>query len=108
LDKVFDQRASDLADARQKRPLVGPRHKALVEKDAMTAFARTLLQRQRDEIAESALRQRVLIGKQPVVGVQADIGALLHGLGQEVRAEAPRERRRNRLLEEDPEMPTAT
>lgn len=74
----------------------------------MTAFAGSLLQRQRDEIAESALRQGVLIGKQPVVRVQAHVRALLHGLGQEVCAESPRERRRNRLLEEDPDMPTAT
>jgi hypothetical protein len=49
-----------------------------------------------------------LIGKQPIVRVQAHVGASLHGLGQEVRTEPARERRRNRLLEEDPDMPAAT
>ena len=35
LHEVFDLRASDLADARQKRPLVGPWHETLVEEYAI-------------------------------------------------------------------------
>ena len=81
---MFDLRASDLADACQKRPLVGPWHETLVKKDAVAALARPFLQGQGDEIAESSLRQRVLIGKQPIVRLQPDVGPFLHGFGQQV------------------------
>jgi len=92
LNEVFDLRASDLADACQKRPLVGPWYETLIKKDAVAAIARPFLQGQGDEMSESSLRQRVLIGKQPVVGIEADVGTFLHGFGQQVRTEPPRER----------------
>jgi hypothetical protein len=59
---VFHLQAPDLADACQKRPPVGPRDETLVEKDAVAAITRPLLQGQGNEIPESALRQRVLMG----------------------------------------------
>ena len=48
---------------REKRPLIAMRGALIIEEDAVAVAAPVLLQRQRDQIAETAVRQRVLIGK---------------------------------------------
>lgn len=83
------------------------RSELAVEEQTIAALARPLLERQRDQIAETALRKRVLVWKEPIVGVESDLRAPLHRLGQDVSAEFARERRWNRLLEKEPNMPTA-
>lgn len=80
----------------------------LVEKNTVAVVARLLLQRERNQIAESSPRQRVLIRKKPVVGVQADLRVLFHGFGQQVRSELSGERGWNRLFEEQPHVPATT
>ena len=54
----------------------------------------SLLQRQGDQVAETALGQRVLIGKEAVVGIQADVRPAFHRFGQEVRTEPAGQARR--------------
>src|SRR5690606_17921398 len=76
--------------------------------DAVSLIASTLLQREGDQVAEAALRQRVLVRKQAVVRVEADVGPPLHGLGEKVRAEPARQRCRNGFFEEKPDVPAAT
>src|SRR5260370_299943 len=49
----LDGGSIDLADARQERPLVGMRQMAVIEKDAIAELPRSLLQRQRDQVAEA-------------------------------------------------------
>ena len=63
-----------------------------------------LLQRQGDQVAESAVRHRVLIRKQTVVRIQADVRPTLHRLGQDVGAQPAGQRGRNGLLEEEPDV----
>ena len=76
----------------------------VVDEHAVAALARLLLQRHRDQIPESSLRQRVLIGKEPVVRVQSDVGSPLHRLGQQERAELARKCSRDGVCEEEPDM----
>ena len=104
LDDPFDLRSADPAHAREKRPLVGPRDEVVIEEDAVALLARSLLQRQGDQVPESSLRHRVLIRKETIVRIQADVRPALHRLGQDVRAQPARQRGRNGLLEEEPDV----
>ena len=84
-------RFSEASKPGEERPLVGPRIELLVEEYAVAALPRAALQGKRDEVAESAFRYRVLAREESVVGVEAEIGVALHGLGQDMGAEAARE-----------------
>ena len=68
---VLDQRlylsSPNTSCARKECPLIRPRDKCLVDEDTAPVVARPLLKRQGDEVAETALRQRVLIGKEAIV-----------------------------------------
>jgi hypothetical protein len=108
LNDAFDTRASNSLDARETRPLVDPGVTVLVQEDAVAVLAWTALQRQCDEIAETAVRERVLAGEQAVVGVQPDVGALLHRLGEQVRPEPPRQSGWQRIFEEQPDVTAAS
>ncbi len=79
-----------------------------VEKCAVLTFPGLFLERQGNQVAEPSLRERVLIGKETVVRVQPDAWSSFHRLGQEERTELPREGRRNRLLEEEPDVPATS
>ena len=104
LRDLLDLGSAHLAHAREKRPLICPRHERVIEEDAVALLAGSLLQRQGDQVAESSLRHRVLIRKETVVRIQSDVRPPLHRLGQEVRSEPAGQRGRNRLLEEDPDV----
>src|ERR1051326_5904351 len=104
-DDRFHVRWHNLSHARQKRPLVAIRQPLLVEEDAVPAIARMPLKRQRDQIAEASLRQRVLTRKESVIRVEADFRPALHRLREYERAELARERGRNGFFEEEPYMP---
>ena len=104
LDDPFDLRSADLAHAREKRPLVGPRDEMVIEEDAVALLAWSLLQRQGDQVPESSLRHRVLIRKEAVVRIQADVRSPLHRLGQDVRAQPSGQRGWNGFLEEEPDV----
>ena len=100
----FDFGTADLPDARQECPLIRMRMALFIEKDAVATIPRPFLQRQGDEVAEAAVRQRVLIGEEPVIRTQADIRATLHRLGQNVRAEIAGQPGRNGFLEKQPQV----
>lgn len=91
--------------AREKRPLVGKRHQRSIHEDAVSIFTRRFLQWQRDEVAEAAVWQRVLVGKETVVGFQADFWAAIHRLGEDVCAEFAGGGCGDCVGEENPDMP---
>ena len=87
--------------------MVWPRHEVVIHEDTVALVTRTALERQGDQVPEAALRHRVLVREEPVVGVQADVRPVLHRLREKVRAEPARQRRRNRVLEEEPRVSAA-
>lgn len=93
-----------LLDARKKGPLVRPRGQVVVHKDAVPFVPRCLLQRQRNQVAESSLWHRVLIGEKAVVRIETDLGPTFHRFGEEVRSKPPGQGRGHRLLEEEPHV----
>ncbi len=107
LDDGFRLGSADRAHASEKCPLIGPRNQLLVEEHAVSHIAGALLQRKSDEVSEATLRQGVLVGKQTVVRVQAHVGPPLHGFGEEVGTEAPRQGCRDGFPEEEPDVPAA-
>lgn len=88
----------------EEGPLVRPGLERLVEEDAVRMLTSRLLQRKGDQVAEASLRHRVLIRKQPVVGVQTHMVSPLHGFRQHMRGEPTGERGGQRLVEEQPKM----
>jgi hypothetical protein len=62
------------------------------------------LKRQRDQVPESALGQRVLVRKETVVRIEADVGATLQRLCEDQRAEFAREGCRDSLFEKEPHV----
>ena len=80
------------------------RQKAVIEKDAIATLPRSLLKRQGDQVAKAALGKCVLIGEETVIGIKPDARPAFHRFGQQVRAELARERRRDRLLEKQPDV----
>ena len=71
-----------------------------VDKDAIADFTRCPLQRKHDQVAEPAERHRVLAGQQTVVGDEADIGAPVHGFGDQGRTQLSGGPGRDRFTEE--------
>jgi len=67
-----------------------------------------MLQRESDQVAEAALGHRVLARKQAVVRVEADLMTTFKCVREDRAAQIPRRVCRNRTLEEDPEMRSAT
>ena len=50
----------------EELPLVGVRKEPVIDEDGITRLPRAVLQRERDEVAESAARERVLVGEESV------------------------------------------
>jgi hypothetical protein len=67
-------------------------------------LAAQLLQGQRDQVAETALGQRVLVGKEPVVGAQLQLACAAAGMADERSAQAPGVARGDPAGEEHPRM----
>lgn len=84
--------------------MVGPWHQIVVNEHAVALVTRCPLQGRRDQVPEAALWQCVLVREEAIVGVQADVGSVLHRLREEVRTEPARQRRRNGVLEEQPHV----
>ena len=82
------------------------RGEGLINENAVADFARDFLQRQRDQIAEAALGQGVLVGEKPVVGGESEFGPLFHGFREDEAAEFSRERGGNGLGEKHPDVTT--
>jgi hypothetical protein len=79
---------------------MGP--KRVIEEDGVADLAGLELEGKGDEVTEAASRHRVLIGKEPVVGLHSEPGTARHRLGEEVAADLPSDRSQDRLHEEEP------
>ena len=108
LRDLLDLGAAHLAHARKERPLIGPWREGVVQEHAVALLPRALLQRQGNQVAEAALRHRVLVGETAVVRIQPDVRPALHGFGQHERTEPAGQGGRNRAVEEDPDVPAMT
>lgn len=62
------------------------------------------MQRQGDQVAEAAPGHCILAWKQPVIGREADLGAVVHRACQQQRAQPPRFRRGDGFRKEYPDM----
>lgn len=98
----------------EKRPLVRVGPQRTIHKDAAAAFARVLLERQGDQVAEATDtgaarprltgRHRVLVGKQAVVRRQLELPGARAGVADDGGAQASGITRRHTAAEEHPCM----
>jgi hypothetical protein len=95
-------------DRRQECPLIRVWTQTGVDEHAATLFSRPLLQRQGNQIAETTLRHRALIGKEPVVGIELQLPGARACVADDRRAQAACVARRDLASEEDPRMGTMT
>ena len=57
------------------------RFKIIVQKNAVVATARLMLQRQRDQVAKSTEWHEVLAREKAIIGIEAQIRTTIHGGG---------------------------
>lgn len=76
----------------------------LIKEHAIAVTARSSLKWHGDEIAETALRQRVLVGKESVIRIQTNLMSSVHRTGQHGRPELASHQGRNRFFKEHPDM----
>ena len=91
-------------DASQVRPLIRERDEVVVDEDAAAALPCGSLKRQRDQVAEAALRHHVLAREQPVIRGQTDARLARRRLRQDDGRKAPSVGRWDRCGEEDPNV----
>src|SRR3954447_15385626 len=108
LSQGFDACSADPSHSRQESPLVRPWNEVVVDKHTVALITCALLKRQGDQVAETSLGQRVLVGKEAIVGIQPDIGTALHRLGEQVGAQASHQRCRQGFVKKQPRMATAS
>ena len=80
----------------------------VIKEDAVALSARSLLQWQGDQVPESSLRHRVLIRKETIVRIQADVRPPFHRFSQDVRAQPACQRGGNGVLKEEPDVRTSS
>jgi len=85
-------------------PLVLVRLEPLIQEQRVALLAGPVLQRQCDQVPETALGKRVLTWKQTVIGGHAKCRAAAHRVGQDRKPEAPREYSGDRRTKEEPDM----
>src|SRR5271170_4729879 len=90
LNNAIETVSRHVLNASKVSPLVGVRRKVAIDKHAVLFAAGYTLERQRDEVAESADRQRVLARKEPIVRTKTDIRQPLHSICDDGGAEAAR------------------
>ena len=104
VDKVGDLGSAHAPDARQECPLVLIRSQFIINEDAVAVLPGPALQRQRDQIAESASRHGVLAGKEPIIRIRNPSRPALHRLRHQMGTELARLGCRHGFREEDPDM----
>ncbi|MBZ5762057.1 hypothetical protein LAV88_21620 [Rhizobium sp. VS19-DR104.1] len=75
-----------------------------IDKNAVSIFASFPLQGKRDQIAEAAKWHGILVGKETVIGREADLGAVLHRLCDQCGPQLSGDLRGNGFGEEYPDM----
>ena len=106
-DDLLNLQPPYLSNAREKCPLVWPRNKGVIKEDRVVLFACGPLKRQGNQVSKSSLRHRVLVRKQPVIRIEADVRTSFHRLSENVRSQSSGKCRRNGLFEEEPHMPAS-
>jgi hypothetical protein len=104
----FNLRSPNPSRIRKECPLIGPWNEAVVKKHAIALITCALLERQSDQVTEATLGQRVLVRKEAIVRIEADVWPAFHRLGQQVGTKASHQRRRQRIVEEQPYMAAAS
>ena len=89
-------------------PLVRPWFPRRGKKNAVALLPRIFLQRQGDQVSETAFRQCVLTREETVVRLQSRLRSAIHGERHEMKTETPRETGRDRLRKENPDMGAVT
>ncbi|TMA33309.1 MAG: hypothetical protein E6J79_18055, partial [Deltaproteobacteria bacterium] len=79
-------------------------NEAIVDEDGIAALTGLVLQRQGDQVAEASPGQRILVGKEPVVGRHRQLMAARHRFGDQVAPHASRRGSRHRRGEEEPDV----
>ena len=102
----FDRSGVDPPNGREDGPLlvVGVGVHLVVEEDRVALLPRAVLKGQRDEVAETCARHRVLARKEPVVRVHAELVTRRHRLRDEVAAHFACGPRGDGLREEEPDV----
>lgn len=104
IDEALDCGAGYALEGREIGPLIGDDRAVLVDEEAVAGGGGVVLKREGDEIAESPVGHGVLVGKEPVIRIEADLGARVEGLGEKEAAKAASHGGRDRLGEKDPGM----
>ncbi len=102
--EALDALGCEPRDTRKKVPLIRPWLQRVVDEQRVAKRACFRLERQRDEVAEPTPRQGVLVRKEAVVRVHAELVAARHRLGEKKAAHAPRNAGVDRLREEEPDV----
>ena len=76
----------------------------VVDENAVADATGRALERQGDQVAETSARQGVLTRKEPIIGTEPEVGASIHGVGEQHGPQPPREACWHGLIEEDPHM----
>ncbi len=77
-----------------------------VQEHGVALLAWSSLQWERNQIPEPAVREGVLVRKEAIVRVEANVWPRLHRLRQQMRPEATSQRCRQSILEEQPDVGT--
>ncbi len=102
--QVGDLGSAHAPEARQESPLVVVWSQFVIYKDTVALLPWSVLQRQRNQVAEPAGRHGVLAGKEPIIRFEPQIGAALHRLRHQMGTELARLGCRHRFREENPDM----
>jgi len=84
--------------------LIGEWPELSVKENSVAVLPCLFLEGKRDQISKPAFGQRILVGKQPVVRIEANFGPVLHRLSENVRTKFAREAGGNGLFKEKPHM----
>src|SRR5439155_9325105 len=80
-------------------------NRPVIDEDGIAHLARAVLERERDEVAESAARKGVLVWEESIVRLHAQLVAAGHRLGDQIAAHlAGRGRRDDRSEEHTSEL----
>lgn len=84
--------------------LVAQDHAVLVPKEGIPVPLGLSLKRQGNQVPKAALGQGVLVGKEAVIGLEAELVAAVHGPGQEAAPQLSRPGGGDGLREEKPDV----
>jgi hypothetical protein len=84
--------------------LIEYRDQVLIDEQRVSSLGCPILHGKGDQVPKSPLRQDILIGKEPVIRIKADLGAGFMRFGQEQGTEATRRHGRHGFREKQPSV----